>query len=120
MEGLSCLNSMSKSRTKLQELLSAGHADDVLSLGAELMKAGQRQVESSHGDGETGPEISSCMPVIAKALRQSSLPAVQKLVWATDAVLKPVAEGHPLLPHDSRKAVFQANQKNLSRSFQIV
>lgn len=78
----------SEIRTKLQELLSAGHADDVLSLGAELMKAGQRQVESSHDDGETGAEISSCMPVIAKALQQSSLPAVQKLVWATDAVLK--------------------------------
>ena len=75
-------------RAKLQELLAAGHADDVLALGAELMKAGQRQVESSHDDGETGTEISSCMPVIANALQQSSLPAVQKLVWATDAVLK--------------------------------
>jgi uncharacterized Zn finger protein len=78
----------SEIRAKLQELLAAGHADDVLSLGAELMKASQRQVESSHDDGETGQEISSCMPVIAKALQQSSLPAMQKLVWATDAVLK--------------------------------
>ena len=78
----------SEIRAKLQELLAAGHADDVLSLGAELMKAGQRQVESSHDDGETGEEISSCMPVIAKALQKSSMPAVQKLVWATDAVLK--------------------------------
>jgi uncharacterized Zn finger protein len=78
----------SEIRTKLQEMLSAGHADDVLSLGAELMKAGQRQVESSHDDGETGEEISSCMPVIAKALQQSSLPEVKKLVWATDAVLR--------------------------------
>jgi uncharacterized Zn finger protein len=78
----------SEIRTKLQELLAAGHADEVLSLGAELMKAGQRQVESSHDDGETGQEISSCIPVITKALQQSSLPAVQKLVWATDAVLK--------------------------------
>jgi uncharacterized Zn finger protein len=78
----------SEIRTKLQELLSAGHADEVLSLGAELMKAGQRQVESSHDDGETGEEISFCVPVIAKALQQSSLPEVKKLVWATDAVLK--------------------------------
>ena len=78
----------SEIRAKLQELLAAGHADDVLSLGAELMKAGQRQVESSHDEGETGEEISSCMLVIAKALQKSSMPAVQKLVWATDAVLK--------------------------------
>jgi uncharacterized Zn finger protein len=60
----------SEIRAKLQEMLAAGHADDVLSLGAELMKAGQRQFESSHADGETGEEISSCMPVIAKDLKK--------------------------------------------------
>lgn len=75
-------------RTKLEILLKAGHADEVLTLGEELISTGVRQVMESHDEGETAMEISECMPVIVKALDQSSLATADKLAWAVDAVLK--------------------------------
>ena len=73
---------------KLETLLDAGHADEVLSLGRELISTGIRQVSESHDEGETMMEIAACMPVIIKALDRSSLDAVDKLNWALDAVLE--------------------------------
>ena len=78
----------SEVRDKLQELLDAGHADDVMALGKELMSAGQDQVGRSDDEGETGMEISACMPVIEKALQKSSMTTAQKLLWVVDALLK--------------------------------
>jgi uncharacterized Zn finger protein len=75
-------------RTKLEILLKAGHADEVLTLGEELISAGVRQVMESHDEGETAMEISECIPVIVRALDQSSLATSDKLAWAVDAVLK--------------------------------
>jgi uncharacterized Zn finger protein len=75
-------------RNKLETLLKAGHADEVLTLGEELISTGVRQVMESHDEGETAMEISACMPVIVKALDQSSLASADKLAWAVDAVLK--------------------------------
>ena len=77
----------SEVREKLQELLEAGHADDVLTLGREIMSVGQDQVERSNDEGETGMEISACMPVIESALHQSSLPPAKKLIWVVEALL---------------------------------
>ena len=78
----------SEVKEKLQQLLEAGHADEVLSLGQELMASGREQVARSHDDGETAMEISACIPVVAKALHRSSMPAADKLIWAIDALLK--------------------------------
>ncbi len=72
-------------RKKLENLLEAGHADDVLSLGRELVSTGIRHVEESHDDGETELEVAGCMPVVVKALDQSSLDSADKLNWALDA-----------------------------------
>ena len=74
-------------RTKLEALLKSGHADEVLSLGRELLQSGTRQVEESNDEGETAMEVAACFPVIVKALDQSSLSAADKLAWAVDAVL---------------------------------
>jgi len=73
---------------KLENLLDAGQADDVLSLGETLIQVGNRQVGESHDDGETAMEIYACMPIVTKALEQSSLTTVEKLIWAVDVVLK--------------------------------
>lgn len=75
-------------RKKLAALLAAGHADEVLDVGRELVKTGTRQVDESHDEGETATEIAACMPVIAEALDRSSLGYSDKLIWALDAVLE--------------------------------
>ncbi|MEA3471180.1 MAG: SWIM zinc finger family protein [Thermodesulfobacteriota bacterium] len=75
-------------RKKIETLLKAGHADEVLTLGRELVTTGTRQVEESHDEGETAMEIAYCMPVIVEALDLSSLDAADRLIWALDAVLK--------------------------------
>jgi uncharacterized Zn finger protein len=69
---------------KLKELLDAGHADEVLALGKELMATGQDLVGRSDDDGQSAAEIGSCMPVIEEALHESSMPAVEKLTWVID------------------------------------
>ena len=78
----------SKIRIKLETLLKAGHPDEVLKLGQELIEFGSRQIEESHDEGETAMEIEECMPVVVKALKQSSLSDADRLVWAVDVVLK--------------------------------
>lgn len=78
----------SEIRIKLETLLKAGHADEVLILGKELIELGNQQIEESHDDGETATEIEECMPVIVKALEQSSMAKADKLVSAVDVVLK--------------------------------
>jgi len=75
-------------RNKFETLLAVGCADEVFILGEELMTVGTRQVEESHDEGETAMEIAACMPVIVKALDQSSLTPTDKLAWAVDVVLK--------------------------------
>lgn len=75
-------------RKKLETLLKAGHADEVLTLGPELVTIGIRQVEESHDEGETAMEIAGCMPVIVEALDRSSLDSAEKLNRALDAVLE--------------------------------
>ena len=75
-------------RRKLEMLLKAGHIDEVLTWGRELVTSGMRQVEESHDEGETAMEISGCMPVVVEALDRSSLGTADKLTWALDAVLE--------------------------------
>ena len=78
----------SEIRIKLETLLKAGHADEVLMLGKELIELGNQQIEESHDDGETATEIEECMPTIVKALEQSSIATADKLAWAVDVVLE--------------------------------
>jgi len=75
-------------RRKFETLIDAGHADEVLVLGRELVSTGMRQVAESHDEGETMMEIAACMPLIVNALDQSSLDSAAKLNWALDAVLE--------------------------------
>jgi uncharacterized Zn finger protein len=75
-------------RKKLETLLKAGHTDEVLTLGRELVTTGIRHVEESDDEGETEREIADCMPVIVAALDRSSLDTADKLTWALDAVLE--------------------------------
>ncbi|MBM4301157.1 MAG: SWIM zinc finger domain-containing protein [Deltaproteobacteria bacterium] len=78
----------SKIRQKLETLLKAGHTDEVLTLGLELVETGTRQVEESDDEGETEMEIAACMPVVVEALERSPLEAADKLAWALDVLLE--------------------------------
>jgi uncharacterized Zn finger protein len=78
----------SQVRIKLETLLKAGHPDEVLKLGKELIELGNNQIEESHDDGETAAEVEECMPVIIKALERSSMAQADKLAWAVNVVLQ--------------------------------
>jgi len=74
-------------RNKLKALLKAGYADDVLSLGKDLISSGIKLVETSNDEGETAMEIEGCLPVIIKALERSSIAPVDKLLFAVDSMI---------------------------------
>jgi len=78
----------SRVKDRMNALLKQGHADEVVALGRELLEAGIRQVEMSNDEGETATEISSCMEVVFRALRQSSLSPVEQMLWVIDAELE--------------------------------
>ncbi|MGB7575140.1 MAG: hypothetical protein WBN53_14915, partial [Thermodesulfobacteriota bacterium] len=78
----------SRVKDRLESLLANGHADEVVVLGKELLETGIRQVEMSDDEGETGIEISSCLDIVFLALPQSSLSAVDQMLWVIDAELK--------------------------------
>jgi uncharacterized Zn finger protein len=73
---------------RLKALLAKGYADEVVSLGKELLEAGINQIGMSDDEGETGMEIASCLDVIFQALLKSSLSPVQQMLWAVEAELK--------------------------------
>jgi uncharacterized Zn finger protein len=75
-------------RNKLLTLLEGGCADDVLSVGEELLESGVQHVEESHDEGETGEEVSLSLDIVCKALPASSLSPGDKLLWAVDAILR--------------------------------
>jgi uncharacterized Zn finger protein len=78
----------SRVKSRLKSLLTKGHADEVVTLGKELLEAGINQVEMSHDEGETGIEISSCLDIVFQALPKSSLSPVEQILWVIDAELK--------------------------------
>jgi len=78
----------SKVRNKFEALLAAECADEVLDLGGELLESGRHQVEMYNADGVIGSEIAGCVPLIIKALKQSSRDPAERLAWAVDAIIE--------------------------------
>jgi len=72
---------------RLEALLEAGYADEVLDLAKELLEAGTRHVEESEDEGETAAEFVTCVDVIGEALVHSKRPAAGKLVWAIETMM---------------------------------
>ena len=77
----------SRVQERLEALLAKGYADEVVSLGKELLEAGTNQVGMSDDEGETGMEISSCLEIVFRALPKSTLSPIQQMLWAVDAEL---------------------------------
>ena len=78
----------SRVQKRLESLLAAGHADEVVALGEEVLRRGIQQVEMSDDEGETGREIAGCMAVVFRALDASSLTGAKRLLWEIDARLR--------------------------------
>ncbi len=68
-------------RERLEALLKAGQADEVVALGEELVDAGLRQLGQSDDEGETGHEVAECVGIVFRALARSSKSDAEKLLW---------------------------------------
>ena len=77
----------SRIRHRFERLLELGHADEVVALGRDLIEQGLRQVGQSDDDGETGKELSGCLPIVFRAVGRSSLSGSERLLYAIDAHL---------------------------------
>jgi uncharacterized Zn finger protein len=75
-------------RKRLQALLDAGRADDVVALGEELVTAGLRQMGQSDDEGETGQRVAECLGIVFRALAVSSKSDADKLLWEVDVLLR--------------------------------
>lgn len=73
---------------RLERLVLSGHADAVVQLGREIIASGIQHAGESNDEGETGMAFAECLPVIFKAVTQSSLSPAEKLLFAIDAELK--------------------------------
>ena len=75
-------------RKRMEILLEMGQADMVIDAGGILLKKGIDQLETGGDDeGETAGEIGSCMDLVFTALRKSSRPAHERLLFAIRAEL---------------------------------
>jgi len=70
---------------KLQALLEAGEADELLALGSELIQALTDVIEAG-AEEEIDSDAYNCVNVIAQALDHSSLPQVDKMMRAFEAI----------------------------------
>ncbi len=70
---------------RLERLLALGHADEVVSLGRDLIRKGLQQVGESNDEGETMTAFAACLPAVFQAVMQSSLTGPERLLFAIDA-----------------------------------
>lgn len=77
----------SRIKHRFERLLDLGHADEVVSLGREFLREGQRQVNESHDEGETALALADCLTVVFRAVMGSSLSGPERLLLAIDAEL---------------------------------
>jgi len=73
-------------RKRMEILLLMGHPDVVVDAGSILLKKGTEQIEQSNDDdGETSGEIALCMDIVFDALRSSSRPDHERILFAIHA-----------------------------------
>ena len=73
---------------RMEILLSMGQPDMIVEAGGILLKKGTAQIETGGDEaGETDSEISSCMDIVFDALRKSSRPAHERMLFAIHAKL---------------------------------
>ena len=76
--------SFNRLKTYLQALLLAGHADEAIPLGKELINAVIFALETYDMDGDIFDEASACMEIVVRAMPASSLSSSEQLIWAVE------------------------------------
>ena len=76
--------SFNRLKTYLQALLLAGHADEAIPLGKELINAINFAIDNYHIEGDILDEVPVCMEIVIQALPASSLSSSEQLIWAVD------------------------------------
>jgi len=71
----------------LESLLDAGHPDELLDIGKELMDRYEKIADYDE-EGEIGTKISFCMDVVFEALARLSLPAHEKMLYMLEIELR--------------------------------
>jgi uncharacterized Zn finger protein len=71
----------------LESLLDAGHPEELLDIGKELMDRYEKIAEYDE-EGGVGTKISFCMDVVFEALDRSSLPAHEKMLYMLEIELR--------------------------------
>ena len=97
----------SRIRHRLDRILELGHADEVVSLGRELLEHGLRQLRESEDVGEVAGELSRCLPVLFRAVARSSLTGPERLLFTIDARM---ADDYDFIDSAS-DAVFEASSQ---------
>jgi uncharacterized Zn finger protein len=71
----------------LESLLDAGHPDELLDIGKELMDRYEKIADYDE-EGEIGTKISFCMDVVFEALARSSLSSYEKMLYMLEIELR--------------------------------
>jgi uncharacterized Zn finger protein len=78
----------SRLKHRLERMVELGQPDVVVRLGQDIIVRGMEQVGQSDDEGETASALGECLPVIFKAVVESSLSPTRKLLFAIDAHLQ--------------------------------
>lgn len=78
----------SRLKHRLERMVELRQPDAVVRLGQEIMACGMEQIGQSDDEGETASALGECFPAIFKAVVESNLPAIRKLLFAIDAHLQ--------------------------------
>jgi uncharacterized Zn finger protein len=97
----------SRIKHRFERLLELGNADEVVSLGRELIRQGMQQVGESHDEGETATALAGCLPVVFEAVTRSNLSGPERLLFAIDAML----DDEYSVINDEPDAIFDAPKK---------
>ncbi|QEE28455.1 hypothetical protein FTW19_10860 [Terriglobus albidus] len=90
----------------LDRMIECGQANAVVNLGLEILDRGTELLEQSNDEGETTMAFAKCLPSVFRALTISTLPSVQKLLFAIDAHL---IDEFEVIDVAMLKAVFEGN-----------
>jgi uncharacterized Zn finger protein len=72
---------------RLAALVEAGHADEVVSLGKDLWRLGNRQIGQSDDEGETANRIRVCMDTVLSAVHRSTQSPTDRLMLIIETCL---------------------------------